>query len=711
MPPAPRLTYPGLKRVMPIVVGLMAIALTAVALSMISQKPSDAGPTPSVTVTSTNPGTSTPPDSGATCGTGTNAVTVSHPSGFYDGPFSLSMSSASEEEIFYTLDGTRPELGPLGSSFDSGRLLRLEDRSSEPGPLTAIRTSVYMQPHDLDSGGGAWDIAGPSMDRGIPLRVRTETGIECTFVYFIGANLAREIPVVHLSLNPQFLFDHNTGIYVLGAYFDARRSEYDPNRAWRTFGNYSQRGREWERPFADDPEDSVVMHYFTDDGAFAYSTNLGIRIHGGISRTYPQKSLRLYARNEYGSGSFHYPFFGAERPQVHRRLILRGAGNDCLCVPNYGGLAGSHLADGYLQTVVADFAIDSQAMSPVALFINGEYWGIHNLRDRHDEHYIEVVHGVDSDSVAVIEGPPPNSATAPEDWRPLLDLLDYLEGTSPTDDSAIARLEAELDLESFFDWMSVQVFVANQDVYNNYRLWRVRTEPVGGPRRADDGRWRWFLHDLDMYDWARTGDGSFDMFAEIHQSEAGEIPYRLYRWLLRHNDFRSRWLNRLGDHLNSTYLPERTVPILDGLETLLAPEMEEHIARWTAAAGHSIEGWHVAVDHMRRFMTDRPDHLWRQIVSHFGLGGTSLIRVLSDEGGTVRINGLTLAGDTPGVADPADWTGMYFTGIPIQLAAIAQPGFRFAGWDGVPAALADQPNISLELSSSLQVSARFITGG
>src|SRR5690606_38148119 len=177
-----------------------------------------------------------------------------------------------------------------------------------------------------------WELAGPDMDRGVSVRLRSSNGIECTFVYFVGPDLRRNLPVLHLTLNPDFLFDHDSGIYVLGAHFQEWRDEFDPSQPWNTVGNFSQRGREWERPFVHALSDAVVMHYFSNDGQLAYSTPLGLRIHGATSRTFPMKALRLYARNEYGNRTFDYPFFGDDGPATHRRLLLRPAGSHCLCV-------------------------------------------------------------------------------------------------------------------------------------------------------------------------------------------------------------------------------------------------------------------------------------------------------------------------------------------------------------------------------------------
>jgi hypothetical protein len=45
-------------------------------------------------------------------------------------------------------------------------------------------------------------------------------------------------------------------------------------------------GKEWERP--------IHVEFFEKDGTLGFSHDSGVRIHGGWSRKYPQKTFRLY---------------------------------------------------------------------------------------------------------------------------------------------------------------------------------------------------------------------------------------------------------------------------------------------------------------------------------------------------------------------------------------------------------------------------------
>ncbi len=125
-----------------------------------------------------------------------------------------------------------------------------------------------------------------------------------TATYFVGDNAKDRysLPIISLVSDPYNLFDYNHGIYVKGVFYDEL---YDSSlEPWELEGNYTQRGREWER--------EVCIEYF-DDGEAKFSQNVGIRIHGGATRSYPQKSLRFYARNEYGAGVYRVSCFWKQK--------------------------------------------------------------------------------------------------------------------------------------------------------------------------------------------------------------------------------------------------------------------------------------------------------------------------------------------------------------------------------------------------------------
>src|SRR5690606_39699938 len=44
-----------------------------------------------------------------------------------------------------------------------------------------------------------------------------------------------------------------------------------------------------------------------------------------------------------------------------------------------------------------------QYSRPVVVFLNGEYWGVHMVRDRLDERYVESHYGIEEDEMTMID--------------------------------------------------------------------------------------------------------------------------------------------------------------------------------------------------------------------------------------------------------------------------------------------------------------------
>src|SRR5690606_13543254 len=128
-------------------------------------------------------------------------------------------------------------------------------------------------------------------------------------------------PVVSLATDPANFFDHETGIYVSGVH----ESNNNPGRPWHNDGNFKQRGDAWERP--------IHVEFFEASGTRMLAQDAGVRIHGGATRNFTQKTLRLYARPEYeqetyGDNWFTYPLFPGNPNRRYKRLLLRNSGND-----------------------------------------------------------------------------------------------------------------------------------------------------------------------------------------------------------------------------------------------------------------------------------------------------------------------------------------------------------------------------------------------
>ena len=184
------------------------------------------------------------------------------------------------------------------------------------------------------------------------------------------------LPVISISTDKRNLYSMNQGIFIAGDSLikDQKHS-----------GNFFQRGKEFER--------EVYFQYFNSKGELDFELNIGMRIHGGVTRRFPQKSLKFYKRKRYDKVKVNLPFL-AEKGV--KRFILEG-------MQESGG-GRALIEDIVAQEIVKEIGLEQQNFQAVIVFINGEYWGLHTIRDRIDEKYLAYKFNIHKDSFDIIDG-------------------------------------------------------------------------------------------------------------------------------------------------------------------------------------------------------------------------------------------------------------------------------------------------------------------
>jgi hypothetical protein len=512
--------------------------------------------------------------------------------------------------------------------------------------------------------------------------------VPVTQSYFVNPDLSKRhtIPVVSLAVEEPDFFSYQTGIYVAGINYN-------------NTGNYWMRGDSWERP--------VSVSLFEPDGTLGFSQDLGSRIHGGWTRNLPQKALRLYARGDYGQTEIDYPVFPGLETTLFKRLLLRNSGNDW----------GQTLyRDGMMQRLVEHLPLDTQAYRPAVLYINGEYWGINNLRQRFDKYYLSYKYGVNPDRLDILEYQPNTRHLAKEgDTLHFDQTLSYIEANGLSNPVHYAEIQTRIDTDNFIDYNVSQIYFNNTDwPGNNNDWWRLRTdsyEPAAA--YGHDGRWRWMLYDTD-FGFGLSGGADSDTlsFATSTTGTGWPNPHwttYLLRKLLENDTFRTDFINRYADLLNTAFLPERVIGVIDEMKTAIAPEINRHIDRWKSPGSYS--GWEGSVQVMRSFAQQRPAYARTHLRSKFGLGAdqTLTLNVSNAAHGYVRVNKTDINASTPGVNAAAvyPWSGTYFQGVPITLTAVAETGYRFSYWQTAGGQTYTEPSLTLSLTAATSITAYF----
>ena len=133
-------------------------------------------------------------------------------------------------------------------------------------------------------------------------------------------------------------------------------------------------------------------------------------------------------------------------------------------------------------------------------------------------------------------------------------------------------LKENIFYEEFIDYWILEVFAGNYDwLSNNMKFWR--------PRSGED-KWRWLLWDVDHglgmdyfeegIDWGNPETDYLDWSTGLDGPRVWNgSNNRIIRAILRNDQGRIDFINRFADLLNSTFLNENLVGILDSLVNLL----------------------------------------------------------------------------------------------------------------------------------------------
>ncbi len=615
-------------------------------------------------------------------------TTFSHESGFYTSTFELSITPAVQgAQIRYTTDGSVPTL--TSALYTSA--IPVSDRSSQPNVFSLIPTND-LDPNDMVYREG-WKppqglVAKANIIRAQSFIAGISVGEVASATYFIfpeGAD-RYSMPVFSIKGDPDHFFSDETGIYVKG-----------------NNNNYFQSGESWERP--------VHIEMWEADGTLVIAQNGGVRLHGNTTRSRARKSLRLYAKSEYGESWFNYRLFPEKPVQRYKRFILRNGGNDW---------SEAIFRDDFMTSLIRGSNTEVQYSRPAIVFLNGEYWGVHMIRDRFDERHIETHYGIEEDEMTMID----NNAEFDEGDESGVAhyeaLIEFVKTRNLMLPANWEHVQQQMDVNSFIDHFASNVYFGNTDwPGNNQKMWRknVTYSPDAPP--GHDGRWRWMTYDTDFgfglnffYVPGVNEGAAFNSMNLISSISFNWPNYtwstEIFRALSINTDFNRMFVNRMQDLLNTAFKSDHAMQRIGELKNQFDPEMDEHVARWGWPL--SKTAWSNEVQRMVDYGQLRTTNVRNHLMAHFGLESPVLLRVNNkpSDNGIVKVNSISIEPNTEGVPSSFNfWEGLYFKNYPIALEAIAKPGYRFERWEG-PVANASSAATSATLSAFTTIRAVFV---
>ncbi len=670
--------------------------------------------------------------------------TFSHASGFHDTNINVALAHTDPTAaVYYTTDGSDPDpdnvsgtsyrykmtyprkpsdpFGPFFTqryqSFRYKQRILVSDRSSEPDRIARISTTLHAQEPDYvtplapASAASSWgnegvDAANQRIEhvnrwlseqdqlpkfqmepirpieptpqarltkgtvlRAMAVKKNGQRSAITTATYFIMPRKTFSLPVVSLVTQEDRLFGYDNGVLVAGKAFDDHRRLH-PTWSFRG-GNVPAN---WHARGEDIPAHFQFFSHVEQPNTASMDQRIGIRVHGGFSRANPSKSLRLYARKRYGKNKFQHPIFGEDHNQ--KKLILRNSGND---------FQSTLFRDGAVQKMVENLNIETQGYQPTTVFLNGEYWGILNAREYFDSDFFSEKYNVADKHIELVE----NGTVVEGDAAHWQQVTAFFQGADLSDTETYLQAGRLVDIDSFIDHQIANILVANVDwPHNNVKAWRYSGKATSYNNKGVlDGRWRWLLYDTDLalFSPAFNSLASALGSSPTRQLKGTEPSTLMLRRFMQNRAFKTRFINRFADLLNTTFDPAQTTATIKEQQRVIEPEMARHLARWKAPT--DLAAWNHEVNKMLIFVAQRPALQRRQLMEQFQIPKTYALQLnLPDPAeGSIRINTLLSDDLSPSNTGSRAWTGSYFAGVPLELEAIAKPCYAFKRWEGLAA--------------------------
>lgn len=375
--------------------------------------------------------------------------------------------------------------------------------------------------------------------------------------YFV--NDEQLTPVVSLITDNQYLFDSKTGALVKGT------------------GSTPNYEKELEYP--------VNIEYFNLDGVCEINQMGTFSISGHSATVNAQKSIALFARKAYGKDTFQFNPFPTRDHTSYKSILLRSTNSDAYA---------TRLRDVVASSLAEDEGILYQDAVCIQVYINGQYWGHYNLREKINKYFIAQYEGVtdeyDIDSIDILARTGRDQFVqngSNEDW---LALCDFCKTKDLNDPENLRYVEDRLDIDSLFTHAAYEIILGNVD-FTNVRVYRV-----------PGGKWKYLLFDVEAC-WRGLDKTPLEYYIKPVSGKVQGFRHEPLNALLNVPAMKARFLERVAELLEKHFKWPDVEARFDLWTDILEQILPRHIARWRNL---SLDDWHTNVSAVKHYARLRP---------------------------------------------------------------------------------------------------------
>ncbi len=334
-----------------------------------------------------------------------------------------------------------------------------------------------------------------------------------------------------------------------------------------------------------------------------FSISAGLKLFGGSTRGHAKKSYELKFKKEFGPGKLNYQVFKDVDSAVFDSLVLRSGSQD-----EMGTASKKTIIRDILGTsLVSEYTdVDVQAYRPVAMYLNGEYWGLYFIREKIDEtlvgnHYNVPFSKTNTDLLRIDSQVKSGSATKYNA------MISFIGNNSLSDSSNYAQIKEQIDIENLCDFWIAETWTANNDIVNV----RFFSNPY-----VDNGKWKFIIYDFD-YAFYNVNRNYYTFSTSASGMTINGYSTFLLRNLMKSSEFKQTYLERLSYNLKNTWNPDNVIKKIDSIISEIGEnEIERNLSRWNII---SYSTWQSNIDYLKSYATKRNSYMISQAKSYFGL--------------------------------------------------------------------------------------------
>ena len=239
-------------------------------------------------------------------------------------------------------------------------------------------------------------------------------------------------------------------------------------------------------------------------------------------------------------------------------------------------------------------------ITPVAVFIDGEYWGIYCMQDYYDKAYISARTGIDASNIALADTDKQNE-TSQKDIDLFRELYDLVVGTDLSVPGNYSKVKNLMDVQSYIDCYCTHIYIGDSAYpESNDYIWRSYKK---GSAELEDGKWRWAFGTADVsMKISKLTNFSLNTFLRP-QIDGDEF----LKALMRNREFNAQFVETMNRMATEYFAPE----IVDAWLTETTGALSKAIVRSALRFGITITDTSVsnAADVIRSFFDNRAEYM------------------------------------------------------------------------------------------------------